>query len=137
MAAQNGIAPLQQQPEQVQVSDPLPHAMGYTPPDGDRYVTCPVEQANTFMQYQAGPQQHSQAPQSVLPDGAMGVGGELYGWRADGSAGSYVAYPSDIQVDPAAGNANTFGSDAFSSSGNVSTVSDMFKNYVNMDGNKK
>jgi hypothetical protein len=91
----------------------LPHAMGYTPPDG---ATRYGGQANTLMQHQPArmsPPPRLQAPwqqQSVSPDGAMGVDGELHAWGADTSAASRAAYSSDI--DPGVINADTFGSNA-------------------------
>ena len=141
VAVQNGLAPSQQQPEQVQVSDPLPRAMGYTPPDGDLDAICPGGQANTLMQHQVArmsPPQLSQTPwyqQSVSPDGAMGVDGEHHGWRANASC---AAYSSDI--DPGAGNANAFELNALSCFGSVSTANseaDLFNKYMNWDGNGK
>jgi len=144
VAVQNGLAPLQQQPEQVQVSDPLPRAMGYTSPDGDLDAICPGWQANTLMQHQVArmsPPQLSQTPwyqQSVSPDGAMGVDGEHHGWRANANAASCAAYSSDI--DPGAGNANTSESNALLIFGSVSTANseaDIFNKYMNWDGNGK
>ena len=57
------------------------------------------------------------------------------------AAASCATYSSNI--DPGAGNANTFGSNAFSSLGSVRTASSevsatgMFNKYVNMGGNGK